>query len=111
MPKLLLRRELQDFSRACEHLISAAAFTGVEAFTDDEVQWIEYYAKELTSLADRLAPDRKPEGRHERQTMREYARTGEALLDIKNLSEGERGSIRDSVADVTKNILDSDQRQ
>jgi len=65
----------------------------------------------MTSLVDRLLPDRKAQGKHERQTMRDYARTSEALLAIKNLSDEERGSIRDSVADVTKQILDSDQRQ
>jgi hypothetical protein len=111
MPKLPLRKELYDFSRACEHLISAAAFPGAVAFTSEEIQWVEYYAKEMTSLVDRLSRDHKPQGTHERQTVRDYARTSEALLVMKNLSEDERGCIRDSVADVTKQILDCDQRQ
>ena len=107
MRKLPLRKELDDYSRACEHLISAATFTGAIPFTPDEIQWVEYYAKEMTSLVDRLSSDRKPQGKHERQTMRDYARTSEALLDIKNLSDEERGSIRGSVADVTEQFLDS----
>ena len=111
MAKLPLRNELFEFSRACEHLIYAASFTGAEAFTADEIQWIEYYAKEMTSLADRLSLDRKPQGIHERQTMRDYAQTSEALLNMKNFSEDERGSIRDSVADVREQIIDSEQRQ
>ena len=107
---LPLRKELYDYSRACERLISAA-FTDAIPFTPEEIRWVEYYAKELTSLVDRLLPDRMPQGKHERQTMRDYAQTSEALLVAKNLSDEERGSIRDSVADVTKQILDSDQRQ
>jgi hypothetical protein len=37
---------------------------------DEEIQWIAYYAKEMTSLVDRLLPDPRPQGKHERQTMR-----------------------------------------
>jgi len=69
------------------------------------------YAKEMTSLADRLVQAPRPQGTHERQTIRDYARTSEALLKMKNLSDGERDSIRDSVTDVRKNILDADQGQ
>jgi hypothetical protein len=58
-----------------------------------------------------LLPDPRPQGKHERQTMRDYARTSEALLGVKNLSNEERESIRDSVADVTGKILDADQGQ
>jgi hypothetical protein len=43
--------------------------------------------------------------------MRDYARTSEALLEVKNLSNKERKSIRDSVADVTEKILDADEGQ
>ena len=111
MPKLQLRKELDDFSRACEHLISAATLKDAKPFTPDEIQWVEYYAKEMTSLVDRLSPDRKPQGKHNRQTMRDYARTSETLLDIKNLSDEERDSIRDSVADVTEQFLGSDKGQ
>ena len=63
------------------------------------------------SLADRLAQDLKPQGKHERQTMRDYARTSEALLVTKDLSDVERESIRDSVTDVTREILEADQGQ
>jgi len=108
---LPLRNEIDDFSRACERLIIAAATKDAIPFTADEVQWIAYYAKEMTSLADRLGQNLKPQGKHERQTMRDYAQTSEALLRMKNLSNGERDSIRDSVADVTEKILDADQGQ
>ena len=95
---LPLRNEIDDFSRACERLIIAAATKDAIPFTPDEIQWIAYYAKEMTSLADRLVQDLKPQGKHERQTMRDYARTSEALMEVQNLSNKERKSIRDSVA-------------
>ena len=108
---LPLRREIDDYSRACERLIIAAASKDATAFTSDEIEWIAYYAKEMTSLVDRLVQAPRPQGKHDRQTMRDYARTSEALLVTKNLSDEERGSIRDSVADVTEKILDADQGQ
>jgi hypothetical protein len=108
---LPLRNEIDNFSRACERLIIAATSKDAIPFTPDEIQWIAYYAKEMTSLADRLVQDLKPQGKHERQTMRDYARTSEALLQTKNLSDDERESIRDSVADVRREILEADQGQ
>ena len=108
---LPLRKELDDFSRACERLISAAAVAKAIPFTPDEIEWIAYYANEMTSLADRLVQDPKPQEKHDRETLRDYARASEALLIMKNLSNGERDSIRDSVTDINENILDADQGQ
>jgi hypothetical protein len=106
---LPLRKELDDYTRACEHLIVAAVSKDAIPYTLEEIDWIAYYAKEMTSLADRLLQAPKAQGTHERQTMRDYARTSEALLAMKNLSNEERESIRDSVADVREQILDADQ--
>jgi hypothetical protein len=61
----------------------------------------------MTSLIERLLPDRQPQGKHGCQTMRDYARKSEALLLVKNLSNKERESIMDSVTDVTEKILDA----
>jgi hypothetical protein len=106
-----LQIRIDDYSRSCERLIIAATSTGAISFTPEEIQWIAYYSKKMTSLVDRLLLDPKPKGKHERQTMRDYARTSEALLGVKNLSNEGRESIRDSVADVTGKILDADQGQ
>ena len=108
---LPLRKELDDFSRACERLISAGALANAIPFTPEEIEWIAYYANELTSLADRLVLDPKPQEKHSRETMRDYARASEALLVMKNLTNDERESIKDSVADINENILDADQGQ
>ena len=105
---LPLRKEIDDYSRACERLIVAAASKDAIPFTRDEIQLIAYYAKEMTSLADQLLPDPKLQRKQERQTVRDYAETSEALLGAKNLSTDERQSIRDSVADVNEKILDTD---
>ena len=107
---LPLRKEIDAYSRACERLIVAAASNGAVPFTPDEMQLIAYYANEMTSLVDKLLPDPKPQSKQERQTVRDYAQTSEALLVMKNLSNDERESIRDSVADVNEKILDNDQR-
>jgi len=107
--KLPLRKEIDDYSRSCERLIVAAASQDGHPFTDEEIQWVAYYAKEMTSLVDRLMPDRKPEEKHERLAMQDYSQTSEAVLKMKNFSDEERNSIRDSVADVRKNILDGRQ--
>lgn len=106
---LPLRKEIDDYARACERLIVAAASNGEIPFTRDEIQWIAYYAKEMTSLVDKLTPDHKPQVTHERQTLEDYAQTSEALLVMKNLSNDERQSIKDSVADVNEKILDTDE--
>ena len=108
---LHLRKEIDDYSRACERLIVAAASNGAVPFTRDEIQWIAYYAKEMTSLVDKLLPDHKPQVKHERQTLQDYAQTSEALLVMKNLSNDERQSIRGSVSDVNENILDRKKEQ
>ena len=66
------------------------------------------YAKEMSSLADRLLPDTKAQESHERQTMEDYAQTSEACMVMKDFSKEERKSIRDSVADIREKILDAD---
>jgi len=108
---LPLRKEIDDYSSACEHLIIAATSKDAIPFTLEEIDWVVYYAKEVTSLADRLLQAPRPQGKHDRQTMRDYARTSDALLRVKNLSDEERESIRNSVADVREQILDADQGQ
>ena len=105
------RKEIKEYTRACESLIFAAAAPGETRFTPEEIEWIVYYSKEMTSLVDKLASAHKPEGRHERQTMREYARASEALLGMKNLTNAEQESIRGSTSDVQHNILDAEENQ
>lgn len=65
----------------------------------------------MTSLADRLVLDPRPQEKHGSQTMRNYARASEALLVMKNFSNEERESIKDSVKDIKGNILDAHQGQ
>ena len=105
-----LRHEIDQYSHSCERLISAALMPDAIPFKPDEIEWIAYYAKEMSSLVDRLLPESKPQGAHERQTMQDYARTSEACLEMKDLSKEERKSIRDSVADIREKILDADER-
>jgi hypothetical protein len=44
---LSLRKEIQDYIRACEHLLSEAASADHVPFSVMERQFIQYYAEEL----------------------------------------------------------------
>ncbi len=101
-----LRKEINDYSRSCEHLIAAAVATDAVPFTQDEIDWITYYTTEVTTLVDQLVRKSRTQVHHDRQTLQEFAIASEALFLTKNLSEGEKDSIRDSVSDVSTNILD-----
>lgn len=47
---MVLRKEVRDFSRACEHILAIASSTDTESFTNDELQMIQYYANELSKI-------------------------------------------------------------
>ena len=102
---LPLRKELHEYSRGCEALISASLSPDTVAFTPKELEWISYYATEITSLVDGLVLRPLPAQHHERDTMRDYVRVSDALLALVNLSDDERRSIRRSVNDIGKKIL------
>ena len=50
MPEPLLpsvRKEVQDYLRACEHLLSVAMKSPTPRFSTDELELLEFYAAEL----------------------------------------------------------------
>ena len=102
---LSLRKEIKDYSSSCEHLIAAAASTDAIPFTEDETDWIAYYASEMANLADHLLHTSRPQIQHKRQVLREYAAACEALLLMDGLSEEEKDSIRRSVSEITTKLL------
>ncbi|MDK2743402.1 MAG: hypothetical protein H8K03_00860 [Nitrospira sp.] len=101
-----LRKEIRDYSSFCEHLIAAAVSPDSIPFTQDEIDWISYYTAEMTNVVDQLVRKSKTQGLHHRQTIRDFAIASEALFLTDGLSEGEKDSIRQSLSDVTKKILD-----
>jgi hypothetical protein len=101
-----LRKEVKDYSRTCEHLISAAASPDSIPLTQDEMDWISYYTAEMTNVIDQLVHKSKTQRLHHRQTIRDFAIASEALFLMDGLSEGEKDSIRQSVSDVTTQVLD-----
>ncbi len=105
---LPLRKEIGDYSRSCEHLISAAASSDAIPFTQDEINWITYYTTEMTTVVDQLVRKYKTQIHHDRQTLQDFAVASEALFLEKGLSEGEKDNIRHSVSDVTTDILDDE---
>ena len=103
---LPLRKEIADYSRSCEHLIAAALSRDAIPFTQDEIDWITYYATEMTSLVDQLVRESKTQVHHERQTIQDFAVASEALFLMDDFSKGEKSSIRQSISDVTTQVLD-----
>ncbi len=101
-----LRKEIKDYSSACEHLISAAASPDSIPFTQDEIDWISYYTAEMTNLVDQLVRISKTQVLHERESMQEFAIASEALFLTDGFSEREKDSIRQSVSDVATQVLD-----
>ena len=107
---LPLRKEIDDYSRSCEHLIAAALARDAVPFTQDEIEWIAYYTTEMTTLVDQLVRKSKTQVQHDRQTIQEFAVASEALFLTEGLSKGEIDSIRQSVSDVTTNILEEQEQ-
>lgn len=95
-----LRRELSEYVRACESLI-ADDFP----FAHEELEWIGYYATEMSNLADQRVRVRRPIVSHERRTLGDYAVTSRALLLADGLSEREKNLIRLLVSEVRREIL------
>ena len=100
-----LRQELNDYRGVCEALIAASLSPNTIAFTPKEIEWISHYATEMTSHVDGLMLRSLPAQHHERETLREYVHVSDALLQLKDLSDDERISIRRSVNDIGKKIL------
>jgi regulator of sirC expression with transglutaminase-like and TPR domain len=100
-----LRKEITDYSRACEHLIYAAVSADATPFTSDETEMIAYYACEMTNLADQLVRNSRPQIKHKRQTIQAFAAACETLLQMDGFSEEERNSIRHSAQAITTKFL------
>jgi len=95
-----VRREIFDYARACEYLIADAI-----PFPHEELEWISYYATEMTNFIHQRECISRPYVFHERPTLGEYAVTSKMLFLTDDLSEGERERIRQLVSDVTTNLL------
>lgn len=104
-----LHREISDYARACEQLIAAATLPDAVPFSQEELEWISYYATEMTNFAGQGVRIRRPYVFHRRQTLAEYAVTSTALLLADGFSEEERNCIRRLVSQVTTEILSGQQ--
>ena len=49
MPYSCFSKEIQDYSRACEHLIGKS-FQGSHQFTEQELELLNYYTDEVVKL-------------------------------------------------------------
>jgi hypothetical protein len=50
-----LRKEVQNYLRSCEHLLSIAATPTNPSFTREELQIMNYYVGELARMVGQLA--------------------------------------------------------
>ena len=96
----LLRRELTEYARASEHLMTDSV-----PFTHEEREWIGYYMTEMTNFAEQRVPVRRPDVVHTRQTLGDYTVATRALLLVDELSEREQDLIRLLVSEVRREIL------
>ena len=55
-----LRKEIQDFARSCERLLSLRMTSGDEPLSEDERQLIVYYLDELKRLTTSIHTITKP---------------------------------------------------
>ena len=102
---LPLRKEIDAYSRSCERMIAAALLADAIPFTEEELEWIEYYATEMTNLVNQIRRNSKPHFDHKRKTIRDLAAACEALLPMDGFSDEEKESIRQSVSTIMTKIL------
>ena len=102
---LPLRQEIDAYSRSCERLIAAALLADAIPFTQEEIEWIEYYGTEVTNLINQLQRNFRPQFDHKRETLREFAAACEALLLTDDYSDEEKETIRQSVSTIMTKIL------
>ena len=95
-----LCRELSIYGWACESLMKDAV-----PFTQEELEWIGYYATEVSNLSDERVRLRRLTVSHKRQTLRNYAAASRALLFANGLFEREKDLVRLLTSEVMREIL------
>ncbi|HKU53301.1 MAG TPA: hypothetical protein VJQ25_12575 [Nitrospira sp.] len=103
---LSIRKELQDYLRCCEYLLSTAHMPNgpgkSPGLSEDEEGIVEYYAVELSKLQPRQR--RKLKYRH---SVLEYIRLSEVLLKADNLSGREHEQMQQMLKQVATTLLHS----
>lgn len=97
-----IRKEIQDYLRCCEGLLSTGLSSKSPRLSDDEEGIVEYYAVELSKLNPRQRS--KLEYRHR---VLEYIRLSEVLLKVDNLSDEEHEQMQQMVKHLTIKVLNS----
>jgi hypothetical protein len=97
---LFARKEIQDYLRSCEHLLSAAVMADDVPFSAEEEEIVEYYAIELLKLFPRARPAQKY-----RQSIHEYARLSEALLYLNHLTLYEKELTQGMLKQLSEKLL------
>jgi|SRR6476659_9677819 len=104
---VFIRKELQDYLRCCEYLLSTALMPKnpgeSSGLSEDEEGIIEYYAVELS----KLNPGQRSKLEY-RQSVLEYIRLSEVLLNVDNLSDQEHEQMQHMLKQVAIQLLNSE---
>lgn len=98
-----IRKELQDYLRCCECLLSSSQMPKSPGLSEDEEGIVEYYTVELSKLHPRQRS--KLDYRH---SVLEYIRLSEVLLQADNLTGQEHGQLQQMLKQVAIQLLNSE---
>ena len=101
-----VRKEIQDYVHCCEYLLSTAFSAKSAELSDDEEGIVEYYAVELS----KLHPRQRSKVDY-RDSVVEYIRLSEALLNVDTLSDREYERVQQMVKQVVGTLLKPDARR
>ena len=97
-----VRKEIQDYLRCCEDLMSTALMAKSATLSEDEAGIVEYYAVEVS----KLHPQQRSKVDYRRSVL-EYIRLSEALLKVDNLSNQEHEQMQQMLKQVVIKLLNS----
>src|SRR6188472_2177291 len=98
-----VRKEVQDYLQCCENLLATALMPKSPGLSEDEEGIIEYYAVELS----KLNPGQRSKLEY-RQSVLEYIRLSEVLLNVDNLSDQEHEQMQHMLKQVAIQLLNSE---
>ena len=121
-PLPFVRKDVQDYLSACEHLLAVAVEPTTPRLSNEELKLLEYYAAEIAekilllqvqnrsgiSLPELsvLRPLHRSIMSEYRQVIREYIRASEALLKDNGFTDQEKKLIEAVLRQISRELLD-----
>ena len=95
-----VRKEIQDYLRCCEDLMSTALMAKSATLSEGEAGIVEYYAVEVS----KLHPQQRSKVDYRRSVL-EYIRLSEVLLKVDNLSDQEHKQMQQMLKQVVRRLV------